>query len=161
MMNRQELIRKLYESRIMRTTAEVKSFEEAQRALHAMGDPAVLSDLFNGFDDSTEHLEVMWGLVHTVEAFDLETYIRELAMATPKMFPQAKDWALLLHQRLLKTEADLAIYRKILPAVPAKPRKAIKAILEEIKSTSPELSKAAQELLKEVKGEVDNDGTNS
>jgi Immunity protein 30 len=148
-MDRRNLAGKLYQSRIMRTPKEVKEFEEAQAELHATKDPAVLKDLFAAFDDSTVHLEVMWGLVHTVESFDLDVYLNEMAKAVPKMLPHAKDWALLLNQRVLNTKKAVSIYRRIVPTLPAKTRDVIRKLLEEIGETNPKLKEGVQEVLKE------------
>jgi len=133
----------------MRTPEEVKTFEEAQAELHAEKDPAVLKDLFAAFDDSTVQFEMMWGLVHTVEAFDLEVYLTEMAKAVPRMLPHAKDWALLLNRRVLNTRKAVPIYRRIISTLPAKTRAAITKLLEEIGETSPKLKMSVQDVLKE------------
>jgi hypothetical protein len=92
---------------------------------------------------------MMWGLVHTVEAFDLEVYLTEMAKAVPRMLPHAKDWALLLNRRVLNTRKAVPIYRRIISTLPAKTRAAITKLLEEIGETSPKLKMSVQDVLKE------------
>jgi hypothetical protein len=148
-MDRSSSARKLYDSRIMKTPEEVKNFEDAQVELFADRDPAVLPDLFAAFDDSTQHMEVMWGLVHTVEGFDLKVYLGELGKAVPKLLPHAKDWALLLHQRVMNTKKALPIYRKVLASLPPEARAAVTKLLEEVRSTSPNLAPGVAQVLGE------------
>src|ERR1700749_3311851 len=148
-MDRSSSAKKLYESRLMKTPAEGKSFEDAQVEFFADKDPSVLPDLFAAFDDSTQHMEVMWGLVHTVEGFDLKDYLGELAQAVPKLLPHAKDWALLLNQRVMNTKKALSIYRGVVAALPTETRAAVTKLLEEVRTTSPNLAPGVAQVLGE------------
>jgi hypothetical protein len=148
-MDRSSSARKLYDSRLMKTPAEVKSFEDAQVELFADRDPAVLPDFFAAFDDSTQHEEVMWGLVHTVEGFDLKDYLGELGKTVPKLLPRAKNWALLLHQRVMNTKKALPIYRTVVASLPPEAREAVTKLLEEVRTTSPNLAPGVAQVLGE------------
>lgn len=148
-MNRQEAAKKLYGVRKLKTPAEVEAFDEARAALFSTGDPHVLGDLFAAFDDSTEQHEVMWGLVHDVEGFGLETYMRELGTAAPKMLRDAQEWLTILHERILNSENATEAYRKVIPTLPEKSQQAIKKLLEEMKRATPKLEVAIRRLLAE------------
>lgn len=141
------MARQLYQARRMQTPDEFKRFEEARTALFSTGDPAVLSDLFAAFDDSTEQHEVMWGLVHDVEAFAPDIYLRELAVAAPKMLPHAKGWVEILHYRILNSIEYSSKYREIIPTLPSDTQKAVKRLLEEIVESEPEYRTRVQNLL--------------
>jgi hypothetical protein len=91
----------------------------------------------------------MWGLVHTVEGFGLKDYLGALAAAMPKMLRHAKDWALLLNQRVVNTKKALPIYREAVAALPAEARAAVTKLLAEIRETSPDLAPGVEQVLKE------------
>lgn len=148
-MDVQELANTLYEARRMRTPDEVQSFERAREALAASKNPAVIAHLLAALDDSTEHEEVMWGLVHDAEAFEREAYVNALVSSMSQMLPHAKDWAILLHMRILNSDDAVELYRKVLPTVPEETQRSIREILEEIQRTRPKYSKQIRALLKQ------------
>jgi hypothetical protein len=145
------MAKKLYEARMMRTRKEVDTFEEARVALYETGDPAVLDDLFAAFDDATEQNEVMWGLIHDIEGFGLDVYLAELAKAVPRMLPQAKEWAMIFHERILNSKEVSQLYREILQNLPEETRAPVALLLEEIAQSKPKLKKRAQGLVKAKK----------
>jgi hypothetical protein len=149
--NRQEAAKKLLRARKMKTRAAVESFDDARAALFATGDPAVLKDLFAAFDDSTEQHEVMWGLVHDVEGFGLEQYMKAMGEAAPKMLPRAKEWLTILHERILNSRKAIEVYRGIIPTLPERSQAAIKKLLEEMEQATPKLKGAIRRLLAEGK----------
>jgi hypothetical protein len=148
-MNRQEAAKRLLEARKMKTPAEVEAFDEARFALTSTGDPAVLADLFAAFDDATEHHEVMWGLVHDVESFGLEAYMKEMGEAAPRMLSRAREWLTILHERILNSERATDVYRGVIPTLPGESREAIKGLLAEIRQARPEVEEAVRRLLGE------------
>jgi hypothetical protein len=118
----------------LETAAEM---EEYDRVLSELADeepldPALLPDLFASLYDDTEGEEVMWGLLHLVEAFPSQSYASALVEALPQMVTQAREWV----RRLLKRMLNSATYRPLL-------RDAYRA-------HSPELQKLVRDLLQEI-----------
>jgi hypothetical protein len=101
----------LRRSRLMRSQGEVEQFEQSLVALAERRDPADLPALHRAFDDSTEHIEVMWGLVHLVEAFDFVSGARAFVETVAEMSTSAPQWMTILAIRQLnhETAADLMI----------------------------------------------------
>ncbi len=147
-MDRHEMAKKLYQARKMQTPEEVKTFEKARVFLFSTRDSFILSALFAAFDDSTEQHEVMWGLIHDAEAFNREIYVREMAMAIPRMLPHSKNWALLILQRVLSNKEAFLIYRNVVPNLSLETKEANKKLLGKIGKSKPKLGKQVRELLK-------------
>jgi hypothetical protein len=67
-----------------------------------------ISNLCLGFDDETEHDEIMFGLVHAIESYDktfgLEKSLTKIAESFPVMLPQAKEWTKIIHKRILNQD---------------------------------------------------------
>ena len=149
-MDRQQAAVRLYESRLMRTPEEVSMFEQARLALYEMHDPLVLQDLFAAFDDATEQNEVMWGLIHQAEDFGLGIYLPALLAATPRLLLPAREWASVLHERVLNGAKSLPMYEDLLSALPEDTKHAIRTLLEEIAQNRPKLKQKAQGALRRL-----------
>jgi hypothetical protein len=143
------ITKKLYEARKMRTPEEVQIFDEALEELSDIHDPATLKDLFRVFDDSTEQSDVMWGLVHTIEEYELDDSLQEMAMAIPEILPYAKDWVNVLTYRVLNDSTALPVYKHVISALPSEKKRVVRHFLEEISESKPEFSKRIEDLLKE------------
>lgn len=70
--------------------------------------------LCSAFDDKTEQEEVMFGLVHAVEYLGREKNVIEIAKSISIMLPHAKEWAILLHCRILNDEQVRGQYAEAL-----------------------------------------------
>ena len=148
-MNREEAAKKLRETRLLKSREEVEAFDEAHLALSSTGDPAVLEDLFAAFDDATEQHEVMWGLVHDVESFGLETFMKVMGESAPRLLPHAKEWLTILHERILNSEQATEVYRGIIPTLPERSQEVVKGLLAEIRQARPETESGVRRLLGE------------
>lgn len=130
-MTQDEAVNKLLSNRLLRSPSECWAFDDALMQLSNTSDVELLSQLFQVFDDKAEHSEVMWGLVHYVEAFDTDVYLRGLAEATPQLLGTARDWLQLLHIRILNSEPDLTRYEALLPTLPELHQATIRQVLED------------------------------
>ena len=146
-MDRAQYAQILYDSRLMRSEAEVAAFEDARIKLSEQGDPAVLPYFFAAFDDATEQHEVMWGLVHEVEGFELQAYLKEMISAAPSMIQSAKEWLIIMHKRILATRGAYSVYREILAELPVGSVQVLGPILEEFVTEKAPVGERAQILM--------------
>jgi hypothetical protein len=146
-MDRQDLADRLYRTRKLTSPEEVQMFEELLEALFDPTDASRLSAFFRAFDDDTEQVGVMWGLVHAVEAYEPETYLREMAVATPLMLPHARDWVRILHYRVLNNTETCAMYRTVIAGLPTHPGQVVRSVLEEIAVSEPEFGNRIRDVL--------------
>jgi hypothetical protein len=140
-MFRDTLIAHMQKNRLMSTDAEVEAFDEALIYLARLPLTEVkdaLAEVFLAFDDSTKHLEVMWGLIHYTEAFDAETVLRAFAEALPTLVGYAAGWVELIVQRWTNSEDSRSMFRKILPRLPMPGQTIIRQVLEKIAMESEE-----------------------
>ena len=66
------------------------------------------------FEDETQEEEIMFGLVHFIEDFEMGKYLTEMPKALPKMVESAKEWAMLLNIRILNNDLYRSEYAKVL-----------------------------------------------
>ncbi|MCE5286147.1 MAG: immunity 30 family protein [Pelosinus sp.] len=145
-------VQRLKQNRLLRNRNEVQEFEEAIENIVSLKDVKLINDLCSGFDDQTEEHEVMFGLIHAIEDFEGEEGLREMAKAIPDMLPHAKEWATILHYRMLNHAPSRQIYAKILSHVNLLVRNTIVSILKEIKAEDPDrFENSVDEILSSIK----------
>lgn len=109
---------KLKNSRLLRDESEVEQFEKSIENILNLQDVNHIELLCQGFDDSTENDEVMFGLIHAIESYDnivgSEVSLEVLAKSIPKMIPHANEWLKILHKRILNHEPSRKIYKGII-----------------------------------------------
>lgn len=101
-------------NRLMRTSSEVAAFEEALAALTGLSDESLLPALHLVLDDNCAHHEVMFGLVHFIETFQMSSQSRALLSVLPQLVKQAPEWAKILHFRILNDDLARECYRQLL-----------------------------------------------
>ncbi|MCK4259681.1 MAG: hypothetical protein KAX49_11925 [Halanaerobiales bacterium] len=126
-------IKRLKQNRLIRNKEEFDNFELGLRNLAEVNDSNVIANLCEVFDDNTEDEEVMFGLVHLIEDFEMEKGILETVKAVPHMMIKAKRWTKILHYRILNDDDSREIYENILAKVEENTKQIILSLLIEIK----------------------------
>lgn len=131
----------LIDNRLLRSQQEITDFELAISIILNLKDLNHIRNLCLGFDDTTEHDEVMFGLIHAIEYYDkdfgLEQSLVVLSEALPCMLPHAKEWAKTLHKRILNHEPSSKIYSKIISQEDDNVKNIAIQLLDEIKERNP------------------------
>ncbi|MGG1516932.1 Imm30 family immunity protein [Paenibacillus oryzisoli] len=90
-MHIENVVQMLVENRLLRNEQEIVHFEEAIATISKENKVENIKYLCLGFDDKTEKDEVMFGLVHAIEAYDnvfgSKTTLTVLASSLPNMLP--------------------------------------------------------------------------
>jgi len=129
------LIAQLKANRYLRTREEVEAFDAALASLASIPQSRVadsLPQLLLVFDDSAEHFEVMWGLLHYVEYFDTETEAHALGQVAPTMLDYASGWVRRLVMRILNSESERMKFGETLPALSPTGQAALRQVLDDI-----------------------------
>jgi hypothetical protein len=119
----------------MRTESEARTFDQALLDLAELPREQILENLDQiilAFDDATKHLEVMWNLVHLIEAFDLEVTLPKIDEVAPTLLERAHDWASLILSRIMYTGDAWDQFKEIFPTLELKNRAAICSLLKAI-----------------------------
>ncbi|MEK3796486.1 Imm30 family immunity protein [Paenibacillus sp. FSL R7-0204] len=132
-------IARLYENRLLRTELECEQFDQALEGLAGDTEDAVIHQIFRVFDDDTEQEEVMFSLVHFVESVQIEMYLTQLLESLPEMLEHARNWAIVLNQRILQDDTFRREYAEIAVRMPPRIRQCLAFLLEEIKEDQPRL----------------------
>jgi hypothetical protein len=137
-MNINAEVQKLRQNRLMQQDGQYILFEEAIERIMAAKNVEHIPLLCQGFDDATEHHEVMFGLIHAVEEYHkistpllaTEYFIK----AIPEMLPHASDWAEIMLTRFLHRADDRRILRDSLKNTDTNNRIKAVSLLQKIAS---------------------------
>ncbi|GGF65741.1 hypothetical protein GCM10010912_08490 [Paenibacillus albidus] len=132
-------IARLYENRLLRTELECEQFDRALEGLAGDTEDRIIHEVFRVFDDETEQEEVMFGLVHFVESYQMDMYLTQLLESLPAMLEPARDWAIILNKRILNDELYRKEYAAIAVGMNDRIKRTLAFLLEEIKEERPRL----------------------
>lgn len=145
-------LQRLRDNRLMRSSTEVAAFEEALKEIVIERDAALLRNLHLIIDDDCRAHEVMFGLIHLVESFDLELQLQALLEVLPQLADQAPKWTRILHFRILNDGVARREYGYLLSQAAEPSRSIASAILTAIAVEEEEpLKSSATSVLKAMR----------
>jgi hypothetical protein len=95
------LIEVLEANHLLRSPAEVASFEKTLEKLAQNPDAKDLPSLHLILDDACEQPEVMFSLVHFLETFEVQEQVEAFIQVMPDLVKRAAEWTAILHSRLM------------------------------------------------------------
>lgn len=83
----------------------VQTLDEAISRVVSHRNPRSIGSLLLLLNDSYEHDEGMFSLIHAAESFDDDVYVRELLLVLPEISRSAPRWASIILMRVLNNES--------------------------------------------------------
>ncbi|MDJ0729638.1 MAG: Imm30 family immunity protein [Crocosphaera sp.] len=108
------LLKTLKENRLMKTPEEVITFEETLERIAEDPHDEYLKDLHLILDDNCEQPDLMFGLVHFLESFELQQQIEAFIAVIPQLMITAPEWTKIIHYRIINDELACKTYQKSL-----------------------------------------------
>ena len=108
------LINVLEANRLMRSIDEVNRFEQTLEQLAEKRNSLELSDLHLVLDDACEQPEVMFGLVHFLESFEVQAQVQAFVQVMPDLSKRAAEWAEILHSRIMNDAIARDVFEQAL-----------------------------------------------
>lgn len=118
-------------NKLMRSPDEVTAFENALASLADRPQNEDLLDLHLILDDRCEQPEVMFGLIHFLESFDMSAQIQVFVTVVPQLMLVASEWTRILHSRILNDGDACCLYRDILHSFNSQEPNFVRQLLEE------------------------------
>lgn len=141
-----QVVATLRANRDLATPDQVKAWDQAIAQFPV--DPSFLRELHLVFTDATQNYEVMFGLLHVLEDYDMDVQLAAYVSALPDMLAEAREWAFRLTWRILNDAPSREAYKAVLKAAEPAAAAVARAILEEVaRDEKPPLQTSAQEVL--------------
>ncbi len=96
----------------MKTSEDIREFEEQVWGLAQSKDPEVLGKLIDLFDDNCPYEEVMFSLVHAIETYPDEEYVKGVLKKISIGLSHYPDWLQILIFRILNNAKTLMVFRQ-------------------------------------------------
>ncbi len=133
---------KLIKNKMLKNPREIRQFEQCIADILNMNKVEHIQNLCSGFDDATEHDEVMFGLVHAIESYEKnfgsKLPLLMMAKALPNMLPHAERWAIILHKRILNHEPSKNMYIEVVETNEPITKEIVFRLVNDIKKENPE-----------------------
>ena len=147
-MNATQWIEILNANKFMRSDEEAMSFEFAIAELAAHPNREYLPALYLVLDDRCEQHEVMYGLIHFLESFELKDQLQALIDAIDRMIVNAKEWVMILLYGILNQDLSRNLYSEMLHSTNSQNRDLCTTLLQEIAANEfPPLSSRAESVI--------------
>lgn len=130
---------------------DVERFEATLNQIAELNDPQCIGFLIPFFNDDCDFDEVMFSIIHVIESFTHETFVREILKALPVFWKHSPFWATIIHLRILNTPSALAIYRDQLKKADASVQQASRKLLTEIRDTKTDFAERCDNLLSAIR----------
>ena len=114
---------------------EIKDFEKLNDVLikiWELNDSSCIPAIALLIEDDYEFDEVMYSLVHFIEEFDLETYIKHILSITPKLFEKSPDWSRTLIVRIRNNQKGLKFYESYIGSISREQKKLLHKIINKM-----------------------------
>ncbi|MGK7962598.1 Imm30 family immunity protein [Crocosphaera sp.] len=108
------LLKTLKENCLMKNPEEVITFEETLEKIAENPHNEYLKDLHLILDDNCERPDVMFGLVHFLESFELQQQIEAFIAVIPQLMITAPEWTKIIHYRIINDELACKVYQQSL-----------------------------------------------
>jgi hypothetical protein len=112
--------------------AYVREFEAALAAVARLNDPASIRALVPFLEDGARFDEVMFSIIHTMEAFPDEVYTSEIVAVFRDLARRAPRWAEVVLIRMLNAEPTRAHLIRQVKGADAGTKQALREVLGDI-----------------------------
>jgi hypothetical protein len=147
-MNATQLIEILTANKFMRSDEEAMNFDLALAELALHPNREYLPALYLVLDDQCEQHEVMYGLIHFLESFELKDQLQAFIDALDRMIVNAKEWTMILLYGILNQDLTRNLYSEMLHSIHSQNRDLCNTLLQEIAANeSPPLSSRAESII--------------
>lgn len=131
-MSDNNLISTLKANNLMHSKQEVFAFDNALAELANNTADVDLEELYLVLDDNCEHPEVMWGLIHFLESFEVRKQLQALLNIIPKLVISAPEWTEIIHCRIFNHQLTRFLYQDMLRSGDLNTQQVVKKMLEDI-----------------------------
>ncbi len=134
---REILEKQLIENRLMRNKKETNLFEEAMDELFNEKSLDIVPIYIKAFDDETEHFEVMFGMVHAIDAYDnifgLKNSMNTLLNSVHLFREEAIEWKEIIFIRIINNNEARNVLKSEINKLHSVSRNIIIEVLKSIK----------------------------
>jgi len=147
-MNATQWIEILNANKFIRSDEEAMSFDLALTELALHPNREYLPALYLILDDQCEQHEVMYGLIHFLESFELKDQLQAFIDTIDRMIVNAKEWTMILLYGIINQDLARSLYREMLHSTHSQNLDLCTNLLREIAANeSPPLSSRAESVI--------------
>lgn len=124
------------------------SFDSLLEQISLMHDPKCISKLLPLFVDDADYDEIIFSLVHTIENYEDDVYVREIIKHLKDFYEKSPHWAIIIHMRIVNSPESLAAYERRLKFVSSDEREVVRKVLVAVSDEDSQFKSVCNQLLK-------------
>jgi hypothetical protein len=125
----------------------VQRSEEVLGQIAGFHDPSSIGLLMPLLDDHAEYDELMFSIIHAIESFDDDIYVREILRHLPGFLAQSPRWTTIIHMRILNSPQTLAAYGSAIKTLSNPEKRAVHDVLNLVRRKNAKFEAPADSLL--------------
>ena len=142
----QQVLIHLVDIWVRRDASLARDFEAVLASVVAFNDPACIGALLELFEDEAPSDDLLFSVVHAMEAFPDQVYLLGLLGKTVALLGRTPRWARILYTRVLNAPTARAELASALCREPEATRAAVHRILDDIERRSTEFTSKTGEV---------------
>jgi Immunity protein 30 len=129
----------IQELRVANENQDYLRFDAILQDASTIDDPSLIEELSIFFNDNHKYDEILFGIVHVIEKFDLDVYISHLLKIIPDLYRRCPRWSATLLMRILNSEtARLKLINQLMTSSSSEIKNSVHNLLDEINQVSPD-----------------------
>jgi hypothetical protein len=125
----------------------VQRSEDILGQIAGFHDPSSIGLLLPLLDDHAEYDELMFSIIHAIESFDDDIYVREILQQLPGFLAKSPRWATVIHMRILNSPQTLAAYSAAIKTLSGPEKHAVHDVLNAVCRKNAKFESSADTLL--------------
>ena len=129
----------------------VDNFEDKLSEFLELNTPNIIGSLLPFFDDNSEYDELMFSIIHTIEVFEDEIYVKQIINNLRDFCLESPKWASIVHMRILNSDSTLNSYIANLKIATQDNLDVLELLLKSMAKQGEDIKEKVAPLLKEVR----------
>jgi len=148
--NLNELINELRKFKEHQNKESLVQVEDLLSAIASLHDPEHIPFLVSLLEDDDSQDDIMFLIVHVIEAFDDDIYINKIIPVLPELWVKSPRWAKILHMRILNSPATMKSYEERLMLATEQQKYYAKCILNGVVEWRPEFRNRVKSIIDQL-----------
>jgi len=128
----------------------IDNFENKLAEILASENPLLITKLLSFLRDDTDYDELMFSIIHTIESFNDEIYVKRIIDGLDELCNNSPRWASIIHIRIINSKPTLEAYISEMRKSSCSDRKLLNNLLNDIGKKGKKLEDKVKQLRREL-----------
>lgn len=127
----------------------VSRFESTLAKIAELHTPQSIEAMLDFFDDDM-YDDLLFSIVHMIEDFDEQTYVKHVVNGLPIVLTNSPEWARILFSRIINEPGSTKALKDVAAGLAGPQKAALRDVLESVRTSRPDSADKVQEILEKA-----------